>query len=237
MNVITAKGLKKYFSVNDNEIRAVDGVDFSIDEGETVAIVGPSGSGKSTLLHIMGLMETPTDGSLLFRGMDVSAVGDDERAALRNKDIGFVFQYHFLLPEFTLLENILIPVRIAGGAEEGVGEKRALELLNAVGLGERLNHTPAQLSGGEQQRAAVVRALINSPKVLLADEPTGNLDLATGDSVLALMTDLARRTGAALVIVTHNADVAARASRTVRLLNGRPDTCLTPAFAGASPTS
>lgn len=219
-NIIEAIGLKKIFSISGNDIKAVDGIDIKIDEGEIVSIMGPSGSGKSTLLHILGLMEKPTSGKLLFYGKETSQMNEQEKANMRNKNIGFVFQFHYLLPEFTLLENVTMPARLSGEKDANINQK-AVDLLKNAGLDARLNHTPAQLSGGEQQRAAIVRALINSPKIILADEPTGNLDIETGKDILNLMFGFAKELNTTLVIVTHNPDVAGQTLKTIKLLNGR----------------
>ena len=194
---------------------------FEIRAGEIVALVGPSGSGKSTLLQSVGLLDRPTSGRILIAGEDAVAGNDDEkRTALRRKYIGFVYQFHYLLPEFTALENVTIPQMIAGKTRKE-GEGRAKELLESLKLGHRLDHRPARLSGGEQQRVAIARALANSPKLLLADEPTGNLDPETSNGVFEMLTDLVRSTGIGALIATHNMDLAERMDRILELKAGR----------------
>jgi ABC-type lipoprotein export system ATPase subunit len=189
-----------------------------VEAGETVAVLGPSGSGKSTLLHIMGAMDVPTTGSVRFEGRDLGGLSEDERAALRNRRIGFVFQSHHLLPQLTVRENVLVPA-IVGGVTDEV-EARAERLIERVGLAERADHRPGALSGGERQRVAVVRALVNAPALLLADEPTGSLDRATADDLSTLLTDLNREEGTALVVVTHSEALAGRMGRGYVLRDG-----------------
>lgn len=193
----------------------LDGVDLGVAAGESVAIVGPSGSGKSTLLNLMGALDVPTSGTVLLNGRELTGLSDEELAAIRNRELGFIFQAHHLLPQLTALENVLLPV-LTGRAEE-----RARALLTRVGLGERLYHRPGQLSGGESQRVAVVRALINRPQLLLADEPTGALDHATAESLADLLVQLNREEGVALVVVTHWPALAQRMSRRYELRDGR----------------
>ncbi len=196
------------------------GVDLEIRSGEIVALTGPSGSGKSTLLHIAGLLEQATSGNLWLAGQPVSALGDGERTRLRRDRLGFVFQFHHLLPEFSAEENVMLPALIAEmGKEEA--RARARELLALVGLGERLDHRPGELSGGEQQRVAIARAFANQPDLLLADEPTGNLDPATADQVFKVFIEVMRNTGRAALIATHNPLLAAAMDRTVTLADGR----------------
>ncbi len=195
-------------------------VSLGIKAGEIVALVGPSGSGKSTLLHIAGLLEHPIAGEVSLNGMACAGLGDDARTAMRRTQLGFIYQFHHLLPEFTALENVILPQMIAGlsKAEAAV---RAAELLDLVGLSERVTHRPAELSGGEQQRVAIARALANRPRVLLADEPTGNLDHATAGAVFDLLLDTVRETGVAALVATHNPELAALMDRTVTLQDGR----------------
>lgn len=199
------------------DVRALDGVDLEVRRGEWLAITGPSGSGKSTLLHLLGLLDRPTSGRVLLDGRDVTALGDAEASRLRGRRIGFVFQDFHLLPEETALRNVMLPLLYAGTA--GAAEK-ARAALESVGLGARLDHRPAELSGGEQQRVAVARALVKEPLLVLADEPTGNLDSATGERILDLLGDLHRR-GITLVVVTHEPAVADRAQRRVEVRDGK----------------
>jgi putative ABC transport system ATP-binding protein len=203
-------------------VAALDDIDLEIRAGEFVAVVGPSGSGKSTLLQLLGALDRPTSGSIEFEGRDLSRLGDDDLAALRLERIGFVFQQFNLIPTLTARENIevaIAPTGVAGGERI----RRSDELLRRVGLSERAEHLPSQLSGGEQQRVAIARALANSPDVLLADEPTGNLDSSTGESILGLLRELWSETGVTVVLITHDASIAGRAERIVRLADGRID--------------
>ena len=192
----------------------------SIDAGELVALVAPSGAGKSTLLHVAGLLEWPNRGDVLIGGRSCGQMSDDERTAVRRNAVGFVYQFHHLLPEFSALENVAVPKMIAGATKRQACAE-AMALLDAVGLAERASHRPARLSGGEQQRVAVVRALANTPSLLLADEPTGNLDLKTADSVFQMMLGLARETGLAALVATHNPELARRMDRAVTIDDGR----------------
>jgi lipoprotein-releasing system ATP-binding protein len=200
-------------------IRVLRGVDLRLERGETVSIVGPSGSGKSTLLHILGGLDLPTSGRISLGGSDLANLDDVELARVRNRYVGFVFQFHHLLRDFTALENVMMPQLIAG-ATRPAARKRALDLLDQVGLADRSGHVPAKLSGGEQQRVAAARALVNEPPVLLADEPSGNLDLDTGERLHDVLFDLVRNHGTAMVVVTHNATLAARTDRILRLMAG-----------------
>jgi len=213
-------GVVKTFHQAGRSLEVLRGVDFHIQPGEMVALVGPSGSGKSTLLHIAGLLERPDQGEVRIAGQAVGKLSDTERSKLRRRALGFVYQYHHLLPEFSALENVVVPQMIAG-ERKGPAKARASELLTAVGLAERLDHRPARLSGGEQQRVAIARALANRPVVLLADEPTGNLDPETAAHVFALLTDLVRRTRVAALIATHNLELAGRMDRVLRLEQGK----------------
>ncbi len=195
------------------------GLELTIRHGEIVALVGPSGAGKSTLLHVAGLLEKPHKGRIFVNGRDCSRLGDDQRSAVRRREIGFVYQFHNLLPEFSALENVQIPQLIAGH-DKGEAAERAAEVLGYLGLGERLEHRPAELSGGEQQRVAIARAVANGPRLLLADEPTGNLDPKTADKVFDILLKLVRASGLAGLIATHNLELAARMDRRVSLENG-----------------
>jgi lipoprotein-releasing system ATP-binding protein len=224
--VLELRGVRRAFRQGGTELVVLNGVDLALRPGESVALVGPSGAGKSTMLHLAGLLERPDDGLVLIEGRDCSNLADERRTMLRRRALGFVYQYHHLLPEFSALENVMLPQMIAGVRRSAAREKAA-ELLGQVGLGERLTHRPARLSGGEQQRVAIVRALANDPKILLADEPTGNLDHTTATAVMDTLLDLVRRTGLAGLIATHNMELARRLDRIVALEDGR----LTPAIA------
>ena len=196
------------------------GITLEIARGESLAIIGPSGSGKSTVLNIIGTLDRPTSGRVLLDGKDLSQLDDTELAAVRNQQIGFVFQAHYLLPQCTVLENVLVPTLAGKSASRAGAEQRAKQLLERVGLGQRLGHRPGQLSGGERQRVAVVRALINQPKLLLADEPTGALDRVSAQELAQLLVDLNRERGVTLVVVTHALDLAHRMSRVLELRDG-----------------
>lgn len=210
---------KSYGSPGGVETPVLKGISLTVERGESLAIVGPSGCGKSTLLNIIGTLDRPTSGRVILEGKDVSSLAEAELAAIRSEVIGFVFQLHHLLPQCTILENVLVPTLVAKGRPDG--EARARTLLDRVGLSSRLSHRPAQLSGGECQRAAVVRALINRPRLLLADEPTGSLDRANAESLARLLVDLNREEGTALLLVTHAEDLAAEAGRVLELRDGR----------------
>ena len=200
-------------------MQALRGVSVRIDPGDYVAVVGPSGSGKSTLMHLLGALDRPTGGTLRVGGRDVAGLGEDELARLRNETIGFVFQSFQLLPRTSAVDNVALPL-VYRGVRRSERRRRAEQALRAVGLGHRLGHTPNQLSGGEQQRVAIARALVGDPQVLLADEPTGNLDSVRGAEVMALLEALNRDRGVALVVVTHDLDIAARAHRQIRMRDG-----------------
>ena len=217
--VVRLTGLTRSFEQGGVRIDVLRGINLSVAPGEIVALLGPSGSGKSTLLQAVGLLEGGFGGSIEIGGTDATALSSDARTALRRDRIGFVYQFHHLLPDFNALENVVLPQLIAG-TEQGGAEARARELLSALGLAERLDHRPSQLSGGEQQRVAVARALANKPALVLADEPTGNLDEATADKVLAQFLELVRGQGSATLVATHNERLAARMDRVVRLHEG-----------------
>ena len=218
--VVEARGLRRtYPGVSGGDLHILRGLDLALDPGEAVAIVGASGSGKSTLLHLLGVLDRPTAGSVRIGGVDTAALDDESAAALRNRRIGFVFQFHHLLQDFTALENVMMPVLVQGQSPAGA-KAAATTLLEQVGLGGRVGHKPSELSGGEQQRVAVARALVNRPLVVLADEPTGNLDVHTSAHVQEMLFDLRDRYGVALVVVTHNRELASRAERILRLNEG-----------------
>jgi len=211
---------KSYVTGKDTSLNVINGVSLSIAEGEIIAIVGPSGAGKSTLVHILGLLDRPTNGSVLFDGKEVTALRDDEISRIRNSRIGFVFQFHHLLPEFSALENTVMPALIAGRSLKSE-TARAQQLLDEVGLANRMHHKPSELSGGEQQRVAVARALMNSPKVVFADEPSGNLDTENAEKLHSLLFDLRKKYQQSFVIVTHNTQLAASADRIITLVDGK----------------
>jgi lipoprotein-releasing system ATP-binding protein len=211
--------LERAYAQGERLIEVLKGATASFYPGEAVALLGPSGAGKSTLLHIAGLLEQPDRGTVIIDGVNCGSLGDAERTRMRRAEIGFVYQFHHLLPEFSALENVVLPQLILG-LSRSEAESRAMELLEALGLGERADHRPAQLSGGEQQRVAIARAVANGPKFLLADEPTGNLDPHTADRVFEQLLSLVRQSGVAALIATHNLDLAARMDRTLRLVEG-----------------
>jgi lipoprotein-releasing system ATP-binding protein len=216
---LALKDLRKTFHQGRSDLHVLNGAALSVQGGEMVALVGPSGSGKSTLMHIAGLLERPDAGQVVVKGQDVSKAGDGERTRVRRGQIGFVYQHHHLLPEFSARENVVLPQMIAGTSRRNA-RSRAGELLELVGLAERMDHRPAELSGGEQQRVAIARALANRPAVLLADEPTGNLDPHTSDRVFDALTTIVREAGVAALVATHNLDLAGQMDRTLRLQDG-----------------
>lgn len=217
--VVEAHGLKKTYTLGKTEVQALRGVDITASAGEFLAVMGVSGSGKSTLLHLLGGLDRPTEGSIKIDGVDISKLKDNQLADLRSKKIGFVFQFFNLLTRITAVRNVRLPLEIAGASGKEA-QKRALELLKLVGLEDRANHRPTELSGGEQQRVAVARALTNNPKIILADEPTGNLDTKTGMDILQLLKQLAKEKGRTLIIVSHDLRVAEIADRTINLRDG-----------------
>ncbi|HEX3864072.1 MAG TPA: ABC transporter ATP-binding protein [Stellaceae bacterium] len=214
------RDVRRVFRQGGQELAVLNGIDLSLFPGEIVALVGPSGAGKSTMLHVAGLLERPDGGTVSIDGRDCSGLSDEHRTLLRRRALGFVYQFHHLLPEFSALENVMLPQMIAGVAR-GTARDKAAALLEQVGLTSRLSHRPARLSGGEQQRVAIVRALANDPKILLADEPTGNLDHTTADGVMATLIDIVRASGLAALIATHNLDLAHRLDGIVVLEDGR----------------
>jgi lipoprotein-releasing system ATP-binding protein len=218
--LVTVQNVTKTFEHEGRSLEVLKGIDLEIGRGEMVTIVGPSGAGKSTLLHLIGTLDLPTEGQILYGGRDVTRLGSSELAEFRNRSIGFVLQFHHLLPEFTALENVMMPSLIQGGRPL---EDRARQLLDEVGLTDRLTHRPGELSGGEQQRVALARALLMEPKLVLADEPTGNLDSQTSNSVQSLIFDLNQRHGITFLIVTHSRDFAEMMPRRVSMKDGRID--------------
>jgi lipoprotein-releasing system ATP-binding protein len=224
--ILEALNIRKVFTLGKNSkdgLEVLKGIDLYVREGEILAIVGASGAGKSTLLHILGALDRPTAGEVRFEGGNIFAMNEKNLARFRNRNIGFVFQFHHLLPEFTALENVAMPAMIEGKRYEIVKE-RAATLLKDVGLSDRLGHKPSELSGGEQQRVAVARALMNGPRVILADEPTGNLDTANGQMLHELLWNLSKSRRQALVIVTHNTSLASRADRAIEIVDGLAST-------------
>ncbi len=218
--ILEVRGLCKTYEIGKNRIEVLSGISLDLEAATTTALVGASGAGKSTLLHLLGALDRPTSGTICFRGEDIFRKNDRELATFRNKSIGFVFQFHHLLSEFTALENVMMPALIAQiPRKEARG--MAEELLEDVGLAQRMSHRPGELSGGEQQRVAIARALVMSPAVLLADEPTGNLDMKTSEGVHAVLAKLQQKKGLTLIVVTHNEQLAAAMGRTVRLVDGR----------------
>ena len=222
MSYIEIKNLNKIYNMGEVEIKALDNTSFNIDKGELVVILGPSGAGKTTLLQVLGTLYRPDAGSILFNGTDLAALGKKALARFRNEHIGFIFQFHQLLPEFTALENVFIPALIARQSEKKARE-RAAELLHFLGLSERAHHQPSELSGGEQQRVAVARALMNEPDVILADEPSGSLDSRNKAELHNLFFNLRDQLGQTFIIVTHDEELAATTDRTIHLKDGKID--------------
>ena len=223
---LSTVGLKKSYRKGKSQVPVLHGVDLEVERGELVAIVGSSGSGKSTLLHVLGLLDEADDGAVYLEGERIDNLSDRRRDTLRNLTFGFIFQFYHLLPELTTLENVLSPLMIRHGLFSYLSRKsqlkrEAVAILERVGLGHRMTHLPSELSGGEMQRAAIARALSGRPEVLLADEPTGNLDASTGQSIMDLLRDLNAERGLTMMLVTHDPQIAAQADRTVRLVEGR----------------
>ncbi len=217
--VLEARSVSKSFVSGGRELPVLKGLELDVAGGEMIAVVGASGVGKSTLLHILGGVDRPTGGEVSYRGRSLAGMGNGELARFRNEEIGFVFQFHFLMPDFTALENVMMPM-LVGRVRSGAARKRALDLLADVGLAGRVGHRPGELSGGEQQRVAIARAIARGPRVLLADEPTGNLDRDTGAAVFAILERLNRERGLTMVLVTHNRELADAAGRRLRLSDG-----------------
>jgi putative ABC transport system ATP-binding protein len=217
--LIEIEDVHKIYDMGEDKVRALDGVSLVIQEGEYVAIMGPSGSGKSTLMNLVGCLDTPTSGSYKLKGTEVAGMSDDQLAAIRNGEIGFIFQTFNLLPRSDAVQNVELPL-VYAGVPRRERRDRAQEALKAVGLGDRMHHRPNEMSGGQRQRVAVARALVNRPSILMADEPTGNLDSKTGDEIMTLMDQLHAQ-GRTIILVTHEEDLALRAARVVRLRDGR----------------
>ena len=217
--LVEARAVHKSYWLGEKEIHVLRGASFALQAGEMASLVGPSGVGKSTFLHVIGTLDPPTAGEVLFDGLDAFHMGEEQLASFRNTSIGFVFQFHYLLPEFTALQNAAMPGLIHRMTREKA-EAQAREMLEIVGLGHRLDHKPGELSGGEQQRVALARALVLKPRLLLADEPTGNLDEATGEGIHQLLVELNQRLGTAAIVVTHNPRLAERMPRRLRLTDG-----------------
>ncbi|MCO5058763.1 MAG: ABC transporter ATP-binding protein [Rhizobiaceae bacterium] len=218
--VLELKGVERHYVQGSKKLTILNGADFVLQPGEMVALVAPSGAGKSTLLHLAGLLERPDAGEIFLKGTACGRLSDDQRTAIRRNEIGFVYQFHHLLPEFTATENIMMP-QLVRGLAAGEAEKRAVQLLDYMKLGKRGDHRPAELSGGEQQRVAIARAVANAPMLLLADEPTGNLDPATANHVFTALEALVRQSGLAALIATHNHELADRMDRRVTLADGK----------------
>jgi len=218
MNVIEIENVKKVYQMGETEVAALRGVSLAIEQGEMVSIVGPSGSGKSTLMNILGCLDQPSQGTYRLDGVDVHNMDDDDLATIRNKKIGFVFQSFNLLPRTTALDNVELPLIYAGAPNR---RERARQALEQVGLGERLHHRPNELSGGQQQRVAIARALASEPAIILADEPTGNLDSTSGQEIMNIFKRLNREQGMTVILVTHDPDVAASADRTIHVKDGQ----------------
>jgi lipoprotein-releasing system ATP-binding protein len=218
--LLEARSLSKVFRSGSKPLQVLDDLDITIAGGEMVAVVGASGVGKSTLLHLLGGVDRPTSGEILYRGEPLSAMNNGALAGFRNREVGFIFQFHFLMPDFTALENVMMPLLIRG-VRSGKAMKRSRELLDGVGLAERGHHRPGELSGGEQQRVAIARAVAGEPQVVLADEPTGNLDIETGQATFAVLEKLHRERGLTMIVVTHNEGLAGAAGRTLRMEKGQ----------------
>ncbi len=217
--VVSASDITKVYTMGDVEVHALRGLSMTIATGEVIAIMGPSGSGKSTLMNILGCLDRPTTGEYCLDGESVAELNDDQLADIRNRKVGFVFQSFNLLPRATALANVELPLRYARNSKNR--RQRAREALDAVGLSDRMTHRPNELSGGQQQRVALARAIVNEPSIIMADEPTGNLDTASGEAIMELLLDLNQDRGATLIIVTHDPEIAALTQRVVRILDGR----------------
>ncbi len=217
--IIRIRSLTRTY-VDGVEIKALDGVDLDIEKGEFLAIVGPSGSGKSTLLNLIGILDTPTSGTILLKGKDITGMSDKERSRMRNQELGFIFQYHHLLPDFNALENVMMPMLI-NGIKSSKAREKARQMLEEVGLGDRLYHRSNQLSGGQNQRVAIARALVNNPSIVIGDEPTGNLDSKSSENIYELLRKLNREHNQTFILVTHDERMAAKTDRIIRLVDGK----------------
>ncbi|MDE0332784.1 MAG: ABC transporter ATP-binding protein [Nitrospinae bacterium] len=218
--VIVTRGLEKSYAMGGGEVMALSGVDLEVAHGEMVAVMGVSGAGKTTLLHLLGALDRPTKGEVILEGKSLQERSEVELARLRNQYVGFVFQFHHLLPEFSGLENVMIPGLLRGARKKEV-EEQAKEMLSRMGLADRWNHRPGELSGGEQQRVAIARALINNPSVVLADEPTGNLDSSTADTIFELLREINERSRQTILVATHNASMAEKMDRVIAVVDGK----------------
>lgn len=217
--IIQIRNLTRKY-VDGVEIMALDGVDLDIEKGEFLAIVGPSGSGKSTLLNLIGILDTPSSGTILLKGIDITGMSDKERSRMRNQELGFIFQYHHLLPDFNALENVMMPLLI-NGIKPSKARENARQMLEEVGLGDRLYHRSNQLSGGQNQRVAIARALVNNPSIVIGDEPTGNLDSKSSENIYELLRKLNREHNQTFILVTHDERMAAKTDRIIRLVDGK----------------
>lgn len=220
MIILEAKNLKKIYKMGETEVQALKGINLTVEKGEFLAITGASGSGKSTLMHLLGCLDVPTSGEYFIDNKNVAKMTKDQLAKIRNNEIGFVFQKFFLLPDLTAIDNVVLPQLYADISEEKA-KKKALKLLKLVGLGQRTEHYPYQLSGGQQQRVAIARSLINNPNIILADEPTGNLDTKTGNNILKLFKELNREDNVTTIIVTHEPEIAKKTDRIIQLIDGK----------------
>ncbi|MDA0754238.1 MAG: ABC transporter ATP-binding protein [Candidatus Marinimicrobia bacterium] len=216
--IIQTRNLKRFFQVGSEQVKALNGVDLSVERGEFLSIMGPSGSGKTTLMNIIGCLDTPTEGTYVLNNKFVNNLDDDELARIRNKEIGFVFQSFHLLAKNSALSNVMLPMKYAG-VKESEAEKRAINVLDKVGLSDRTLHAPSELSGGQQQRVAIARALVNNPSIIFADEPTGNLDSQTGDDVMNLFKELNSQ-GQTIILITHEEDIARQSKRIINIRDG-----------------
>lgn len=218
--ILRLENIEKYYSGSVDKLHIIRNLNLSVEEGEFISILGRSGSGKSTLLNVIGLLDKIDGGKIFIAGKEVDVLSDSEKDRLKNKMLGFVFQFHYLLPEFTALENVMLPALIDDFSNKSEIEKRAMELLKSVGLKERVHHKPSQLSGGEKQRVAIARALINSPKILLADEPTGNLDEETSETIFNILRDINKNRKQTIIVVTHSKDLAQISDKKLYLKKG-----------------